>query len=87
MCPTSSTHGLRAITGCHPSPTIPVKTPRLNVSGGETRTGSTMVVDMAPANTDTTVDVPGSLCDDVEALSDTETTTAVKVYRENTMVV
>ena len=42
---------------------------------------------MSPANTDTTVDVPGSLCDDVEALSDTETTTAVKVYRENTMVV
>ena len=46
-----------------------------------------MVVDMAPANTDTTVYVPDSLCDDVEALSDTDTPITVKVYRENTTVV
>ena len=39
---------------------------------------------MAPANTDTNVDVPGSFCDDVDAPANTETTSAAKVTREAT---
>ena len=43
-----------------------------------------MVVDRAPAKTDTTVSFPGSLCDDVEAPDGTETPTATTVAREAT---
>ena len=39
---------------------------------------------MPPTKTDITVAVPGSLCDDVEAPSNTETPTTVMVARDAT---
>ena len=85
MCPTSPTHGLWASAVCHPSPKITLKTSILNVSRGGGCTGWITVVDMDPVNIDTTVAVPGSLWDDVEAPDDTENSTVATVARETTM--
>ena len=58
----------------------------LNVSGKwGTCNRSTTVVDMAPAKTYTSVAIPGSLYDVVEAPDNTKTSTATKVSRETTM--